>query len=376
VTGEWLHAVSAGAGTLLCVACLTTPGVGGGGPDDGGTGDSGAADSGLSALEIVDVARAPFAGTQASGLATDGTLLWLFRREFGGQLRVSSGDLGEWDLLAAASSIEVANPPGTTGPGPLNGGAIAYVDTSKKTLVVARWRDPTVEVDEQDRAAVYSIQDDQWTVLDIEESVYLDTGFATAGEQVFGVQHAGGASSLRRLDLAAPLEDGTTLIGISDDTPDWFSRVAKVAVVGDSIYLLKNDWPEDELDEGDPDLLLKVAIADFVPGGETPIAAQRDLPFQVGAGSALVAVPPGWAGVRGGGGLLVIAGESPSNREGAGDNSTRLALFDIAEDEWILQDSSLPFPVGQGTSAVFYSGQVVVLASGEDAPRILTIQPR
>lgn len=104
---------------------------------------------------------------------------------------------------------------------------------------------------------------------------------------------------------------------------------------------------------------------------ETPCVDLGGLAFEVGHGSALVALPPGWSQGAGGGvgvgvgdrgGLFIVAGCSPSNHEGFGPPSDLFAIYDVAKGS--LTQGRLPGPTGAGTSACFHRGCVAIKRGG------------
>lgn len=213
-------------------------------------------------------------------------------------------------------------------------------------------------------------------------------GSVVVGDRFFALAHAMGENfggPLARVNLLEP-EPQAPRSGLGPAKgPDawWFSRAAQLAALGERVYATKNDWrtpaPADE--PGDRLLVFDASAFDaseFV-GGEpwkdanwkahrTPATDLGPLPFEIGHGSALVALPPHWcASIGAKGGLFLVAGCSPSNHEGWGQPSDAYALFDVETSRWTR--GTLPAATGQATSAAFHDGAVFVKRGGLNFPR-------
>ncbi len=184
-----------------------------------------------------------------------------------------------------------------------------------------------------------------------------------------------------RVDLSdpGPRAERTALAGIEGSNPGWLSRAAQLCALDGRIYGIKNDWTTprplggecgDRLFAFDP---AAFDASDFAGGepwkdsswsaGWTPVEDLGPLPFEVGHGAALVALPPSWCGAIGErGGLFLVAGCSPSDHEGRGAPSDRFALYDLESARFTL--GSLPDVTGHGTSAAFHDGKVFVKRGG------------
>jgi len=171
----------------------------------------------------------------------------------------------------------------------------------------------------------------------------------------------------------------TALQGVVGPNDWWMSRAAQLAALGGRVYAIKNDWhtpPPAGNECGDR--LLAFDASAFDPstfaGGEpwkdanwtagwTPTADLGPLPFEVGHGASLVALPPRWCESIGAeGGLFLVAGCSPSNHEGQGQPSSHYALYDVESASFAV--GTLPDVTGTGTSAAFHDGKVFVKRGG------------
>jgi len=311
----------------------------------------------------------------ASGLTSDGTHLYYLRRDSyqfyrsanGGQawttLRSPNADLGGWH-------------------GDWLGGQLDYHAGTNRIYLTHR-----DELNNQ-RVVYYNIATDQWSWASV-QPIYSH-GVTVFGDYLFGLAHAvgynyGGAFMRVNLNqLGAMMSERTAVSNIEGQSPDWFSRAAHLATVGDRVYGIKNDWTTNPAGTGDR--LYSFRPADFNPSiftGEfpddlwnsahwqvrfTPGVDLGLLPFEPGYGSALVGLPPNWsADVGSQGGLFILAGRSPSNHEGWGNASDLFAIFDIATRT--LKLGALPGVSGSGGSATLHDGAVYVKAGGNpDAP--------
>ncbi|MEW6071103.1 MAG: right-handed parallel beta-helix repeat-containing protein [Planctomycetota bacterium] len=250
--------------------------------------------------------------------------------------------------------------------------------------LLLRHRDPARDEDgvEWARLVRYDIAADRWTWLPTR--IVAAHGAAVVGDRLFALAHALGANfggPLARVDLAdpPPHAERSALAGIAGADAGWLSRASQLAVLGGRIYGLKNDWqtPRPEAAESG-DRLFAFDPAAFAPsefaGGEpwrdeswraawTPVEDLGPLPFEVGHGAALVALPPRWcAGIGARGGLFLTAGCSPSDHEGFGPPSALYALWDAATGAFTT--GALPAATGAATSACLHAGRLFVKRGG------------
>lgn len=209
-------------------------------------------------------------------------------------------------------------------------------------------------------------------------------GATLVGRHLFGLAHAVGGNyggPLCRIDVTArqQLDDHSVLGGIRGDNAWWFSRAAQLAELGGLVYAIKNDWktPQPAAD-ATGDRLIVFAPQDYAPskfaGGkrwsdrnwqarQTPGTDLGALPFEIGHGAALVALPAGWNSLIGAqGGLFILAGCSPSNHEGHGRPSDLWAIHDIRSGQFTL--GRLPAATGSGTSACLFGDRIVIKRGG------------
>jgi parallel beta-helix repeat protein len=210
-------------------------------------------------------------------------------------------------------------------------------------------------------------------------------GALLVGDRLLGFARSVGGNfggPLCRIDLGkAPRFDEHSLpSGIAGAAPEWISPAAQLALLGNLVYGIKNDWTlRAELGDGEPgDRLYAFDPAAFAPsefrGGRrwddtqwraasTPCRDLGALPFEIGHGACLVALPPGFGGLVGdAGGLFLLAGCSPANHEGDGAPSDLGALYDVALGTW--QPFALPAPTGAGTSACRFGDRILIKRGG------------
>ena len=235
------------------------------------------------------------------------------------------------------------------------------------------------------RYVMYDIEKDTWSWTPTWSTP--SHGTAVVGNYLYGISHAVGGNyggPISRFDLAKPgsTDERTVLDGFKGDRGAgwWFSRAAKLAAVDGRVYGIKNDWATPQPAEADKngDRLFVFDPKDFKPsqfgGGfhwddkqwkeaHTPVTDLGSLPFEVGHGSALVALPAKWSAAVGDkGGLFIVAACSPSNNEGFGQPSDNYAIYDIASGEFTV--GHLPGPTGAGTSATWHQGKVYIKRGG------------
>ncbi|MBP7936184.1 MAG: right-handed parallel beta-helix repeat-containing protein [Phycisphaerae bacterium] len=257
-----------------------------------------------------------------------------------------------------------------------------------KGSLIVRHTDPRRDQHGQNpgRYVVYDIEKDtwRWTATWCSPS----HGTAVVGHYLYGISHAVGGNyggPISRFDLSKPTatDERTVLEGLKGDRGAawWFSRAAKLVAVAGRVYGMKNDWTTPQPGEADKsgDRLFVFDPEDYRPssfgGGfhwdekqwkeaRTPVTDLGSLPFEVGHGSALVALPPHWSTAVGGkGGLFIVAASSPSNNEGYGQPSDSYAIYDIATARYTVL-GHLPGPTGSGTSAAFHQGKVFIKRGG------------
>lgn len=300
-----------------------------------------------------DSVLAPFAFTDYTSMATDGITLWLFRKTGGLLYRTDP----TWDVWAPLPSIP-NDLPGSFA-GEMYDGAMVH--TPSDQLLVGRWR---LDGDVSGRLAVFTIAENSWETLGEDGGLTMNHGFVYLdGDHLLGLQHGGIEESFRRLTLSPYTEKvSESITGPAGPDPLWFSRAADMERVGDTIYVIKNDWTSSPPPSPTGDRLLSMPTSTLSVNNNVALTDLGPLPFEVGNGSCLAYVPEGFGGAGADGGLFVIAGESPSDEEGRGTFSSDFALYDLASSTWLPQ-GNLPFPVGGGTSCAFFDGAVVVAAA-------------
>lgn len=228
------------------------------------------------------------------------------------------------------------------------------------------------------RLARYDLASDSWLWTD--RWVVFSHGMAITGNHLFGIARAWGwntGGAVQRHNLADPFQvfsERSNMANIQGEAHDWFSRATQLAARDGWVYAIKNDWtsPQGTGDRVfgfatahyDPSILTGTLPADLTnwgawQGRSTPAVDFGQLPFEIGYGAALVALPPHWsADVGSQGGLFILAGSSPANNEGWGNPSALAAVFDLATRSFKLV--ALPGTSGTGGSAVFHDGAVYV----------------
>jgi len=307
----------------------------------------------------------PSAGCVGTALASDGEQVWFLCQHEMSLYQSPSGLSGSWTAVVAPSTMGHA-----VNPGWMVDSNMAY-DTVGLRLVSSRWRDddlPGANTWDRERIAYYDIQSDTWTLVRDGPPVRSTHGHTVIAGYLFAIAGAN-SSPLIRIELSSLTatsyieEWGSISTAIGEDNPDWVGFPARIAVLDGLGYLIKNDWVTNPAGTGDQ--LLRFDPASYAFNGTTPVTRLGQFPFEVGTGSALVALPAGWAGLGSLGGLLIIAGTSPSNQDGAGPNSDLYAIYDVAGSSfWPV--AQLPAAVGRGTSAVFHQGRVVIKMGGSD----------
>ncbi len=322
--------------------------------------------------------HAPFETQDSSSMASDGTLLFCATQE--DERLWASPDGREWtERTGPATGL------GCPGAAWSNGMLVYYTLADGKGRLCLRHTAPARNEygQEPGKLVSYDIAADKWSWLPT--AATMGHGAAVAGGKLFGLAHAimgnyGGPVCRVDLQNPAPLDERSELSGIKGDTAPWLSRAAQLAFADGKIYGIKNDWttpqPADKDKCGDRLYCFDpkdYAPADFAGGNRwdekswrvkhTPAVDLGVLPFEVGHGAALVALPPGWSGAVGArGGLFIVAGASPSNNEGWGAPSDLYAIYDIAGGAFTV--GHLPAETGGATSAALHKGKVYVKRGG------------
>jgi hypothetical protein len=236
---------------------------------------------------------------------------------------------------------------------------------------------------DQPRLTAYDIATETWSW--VPTSTIIGHGTVIVGDWIYGLAHAIGGNfggPVCRVNLAQPasMEERTVLAPGKGKDQWWYSRAAQLAEINGKIYAIKNDWqtpqPKNADDNGDRLLMFdpKDFKASTFAGGHlwkdenwksanTPTRDLGPLPFEIGHGAALVALPPKWCtGVGAQGGLFIVAGSSPSNHEGYGPPSGTYAVYDIASGKFTV--GTLPDTTGAGTSAALHKGVLYIKRGG------------
>lgn len=231
--------------------------------------------------------------------------------------------------------------------------------------------------------AIYDIAEDEWSLMPT--FISMTHGATISGRYLYGISHArmgnyGGAICKIALDGSRKVEERTMLALKDVPDPDWYGVPAQLLAVGKRIYCIKNDWisprPEppapagDRLLDFDPELYNPSTFAGGDPDdtkkwreARTPARDLGPLPFEIGRGASLAALPPKWCpGVGAAGGLFIIAGCSPSNHEGDGTPSALFTIYDIESHKFT--NGELPGPTGAGSSITFHDGAIYIKRGG------------
>jgi len=313
----------------------------------------------LSVLTI-KTRQAPIEGAFGTSLASDGTRLYYYRNSYGDLYATEDGGV-TWTPLPSA-------PGGNSG----DNGALAY----GQGMLITRRHDGEADV-----LTTYDIETGTWTHRG--SRLFGNTGYVVIGGTVYGNTHAaavnqGGYITIADLDnLDAVTCQRAAFSNILGTDPNWFSRAAQMtAGPGDGLlYGIKNDWVTEPRGTGDrlwrvdPTTLIRNNY--FGPNWDDWDHANStaenlaQLPWEIGYGSAICAVPPGWAGISqigAEGGLFIVAGRSPANNEGWGPPSSHFAIYDIESGRFL--QGNLPAPTGSGTSIAFHDGKVFIKQGG------------
>ncbi|MBI4579013.1 MAG: right-handed parallel beta-helix repeat-containing protein, partial [Planctomycetes bacterium] len=318
-----------------------------------------------------ETVETPLETQTASAMVSDGRRLYC--ATWDGDALLASQDGRQWNELAGPSTL------GGAGPDWINGMLAYEPGPGGRGRLILRRR--TAEKDafnnDQSRVIAYDIQANRWSWLPTVTA--FGHGAAIAGDYLFGIAHAVGGNyggPIGRVNLSnpGPLDEHTVLAPVKGKDAWWFSRAAQLAYANGLIYAIKNDWQTPQPADPDQigDRLLCFRLEDYkasaFAGGNrwkdsewtearTKVRDLGPLPFEVGHGAALVALPPEWCrGVGERGGLFIVAGCSPSNHEGYGPASGHYAIYDIAGGRFTV--GVLPEVTGSGTSAALHRGRL------------------
>jgi len=312
----------------------------------------------------------PVQGCNGASLVSDGTDLWYLCH---GQKRIFSSPTGatdSWTEHTSASSLG-------SDVYPLMGDSAMGYDPIGQRLIMSRWSLSGTS----EHVVYYNMSSDSWTL------VRRPGNPAPTSNQAHVVVNGwlfsawigiGSSNNLRRFVVAdiTPTFFDEEYSGIpfvaNEDSPQWFSNATKMAVHNGMVYLIKNDWNTPPLSPPTVpgDQLLRFDPATFAFTGITPAVRLETLPFELGGGSALVALPAGWAGLGAQGGMLVLSGVTPSDQNGWCPPATTCradlyAIYDVAADLF-RATATLPANFGGGTSAAFHKGAVVIKMGGSE----------
>ena len=313
-----------------------------------------------------------------SSLLSDGTNLYC--AAWDGDRLLRSKDGKEWAELKKASE----NLPGSR-PEWINGMLAYYAKGSEKGRLYLRRVSPDKNSFGQEvmKLAAYDIATDTWSWMPTVTAI--GHGTAIVGDYIYGIAHAimgnyGGPICRVNLANPTPIDERTVLGGIKGRDASWFGRAGQLALVNGKIYGTKNDGltpPPATADEIGDRLYVfdpkDFAVSKFTEGNpwddknwraqNTPTTDLGPLPFELGQGGSLVALPPKWCPQVGEqGGLFLTAGCSPSDLEGFGAPSARYAIYDIASAKFKL--GNLPDTTGTGTSATLHEGKLYIKRGG------------
>lgn len=327
------------------------------------------------ALKFVTI-QTPIETQSASALASDGKRLYCAATD--GECFAASEDGHAWKDLASPRSLR-------GGAAWINGMLAFWPGGGSAGSLFLRYQHPQKDASNNDafRLVAYDIAKDAWSWLPTLTA--MEHGTAVVGDHLFGIAHAVGGNyggPICRVNLAepGPVDERSVLAPVRGKDAWWFSRAAQFAVVDGQIYAIKNDWttPQPKNPEEIGDRLLRFDPGAYAPssfaGGNrwdaekwkearTPTTDLGPLPFEIGHGAALVALPPSWcAAVGTKGGLFVVAGCSPSNHEGYGPASAAYAIYDIASGRFTT--GVLPDVTATGTSAAMHRGRLYIKRGG------------
>ena len=315
---------------------------------------------------------------ESCSLVSDGRFLYLLTIEGDRLLRSKDGVTWE-DLPSPPQSLKA------TGGGWYNGVLAFYPKMGERGSLLMRLREPQRDEHGDDVVKIVSYDIASSTWLWMPTRTIISHGTAIAGDYLFGIAHAiagnyGGP--ICRINLVDPpeMEDRTVLGPMPGKDQWWFGRGSQLVELDGKIYGIKNDWqtpqPEKPEDIGDRLYVFDpaaYAVSDFAGGkifdtknwkaATTPTTDLGALPFEVGHGAALVALPQNWCDAIGDkGGLFIVAGSSPSNHEGWGATSNKYALYDVASGNFTL--GALPDVTGNGTAATLHNNKVYIKRGG------------
>ena len=333
-----------------------------------------------------------FATQDDTALVSDGQTLYLASLE--GNRFVQSRDDGKsWQPMPGPQDTL-----GRTWPGWRNGMLAYAADLGPRGSLLIRHVVP-----EQNqfgfnpaRLARFDLAKRQWSWLSADISMNL--GSAVVGDYLYGIARAragdyGGPLTRVKLSDPGELEERSVIGNVVGNSAFWFGSVAQLVEHDGMLYGIKNDWASPQPDNRDEigDRLFVIEPADYAPskflGGNydgqrrweartTPSRDLGPLPFEVGNGASLAALPANWGGVVGRkGGLFILAGSSPADHEGNGSPSKHYAVYDVASGK--MTKGTLPADTATGTSVVFHrhgsngeegAGKLIINRGGMNFP--------
>jgi len=257
-------------------------------------------------LEFVTV-DTPLETQSSTALASSGTHLYAAMIE--GDRFWRSLDGGSWGPLPSATYQLGSR-------GDWINGMLAFHPSESGGGLLLRQYDP--EADEfgvhWSRLVRFDVATENWAWLPTR--LAAGHGSTVVGNHQFLIAHAIGENyggPITRVDLREPEPQAlrTGLPNVVGPDAWWFSRAAQLAYLDGLVYATKNDWvtpaPVEESARGDRLIAFDPAAFDAseFTGGEpwqdsnwqahrTPAEDLGALPFEIGHGSALVALPPNW----------------------------------------------------------------------------------
>lgn len=179
-----------------------------------------------------------------TALVSDGTALYLLKKDAGRIYTSVTGASGTWSLLTTT--------PG--GPASDNGSLANW----NGKLVTRRDNQSGQECDRSYVLYVYDLSAHTWSQR--EARGFGDHSFVAAGDHLYGMIHAAGSNQggpFARVNLAAGGLDAFACnrfhvdgqLAGADST--WFSRGAQITALGTTLYGFKNDWRTNPAGDGD-----------------------------------------------------------------------------------------------------------------------------
>lgn len=318
-----------------------------------------------------------------TALVSDGTALYLLKKDAGRIYTSVTGASGTWSLLT------------TTPGGPASdNGSLAYWNGK---LVTRRDNQSGQECDRSYVLYAYDLSAHTWSQRDARG--FGDHSYVAVGDHLYGMIHAAGSNQggpFARVNLAAGGLDAFAcnrfhvdgqLVG-ADST--WFSRGAQITALGTTLYGFKNDWRTNPAGDGDRLFAINTAsVVDYTWGGDpadppcdpgdfpngriwenwqgsgaTPATDLGNLPVEPGYGGAIVGIPAGqWSSLLGsGGGLFILYGRHTDNpnHEAFGGPGYLYGLYSLSTGSFVIPAGALPGFSGSGLAATFHDGKVCI----------------